>query len=76
MHTCSTFGFFNFFIDDDDEFVDMVGAGFPVSVSWRVASLRVSEDVRVGGIVLGIIMIAMWSDNDAFVLSCFVGRTI
>ena len=51
VHTRSTFGFFDFFVDDDDEFVDAVGAGFPVSVSWRVASLCVSEYVRVGGLV-------------------------
>ena len=78
MHTRSTFGFFDFF-GDDDEFVDATGADFPVSVSWRVAGLCVSEDVRVGGIVFGII--ATWSENvnttpHAFVLSCFVGRTI
>ena len=48
VHTRSTF---DFFVDDDDEFVDATGAGFPVSVSWRVASLCVSEDVRVGGLV-------------------------
>ena len=79
MHTRSTFGSFDFFVDDDDEFVDATGADFPVSVSWRVAGLCVAEDVRVGGIVFGII--ATWSENvnttpHTFVLSCFVGRTI
>ena len=58
MYTRSTFGFFDFFADDD-EFEDAAGAGLPVSVSWRVAGLRMPEDVRVGGIVYGI-MAGTW----------------
>ena len=54
MYTRSTFGFFDFFANDD-EFADTAGAGLPVRVSWRVAGLCVSEDVRMGGILYGII---------------------
>ena len=38
MHTRSTFGFFDFFVDDDDEFVDATARVFPLVLvgAWLV----------------------------------------